>query len=93
MNCSPQQRNGPGEMFLLNRSPRDGPRREAVAYAVETGASRVLKTLATQKDAVDWAKADHYVVHVAEVHGADRENPSHWREGVTKVRHTCAKSR
>jgi hypothetical protein len=50
------------------------------AYAVETRAGRVLKSLATLEDAIEWAKARHYSVQVALVRSTDKGNPDHWRK-------------
>jgi hypothetical protein len=62
--------------------PRGRPDGEPVlAYAVETRAGKVLKTLTSQQDAIHWAKAEHYAtVYVAHVRDTSKGNPEHWWE-------------
>ena len=46
----------------------------------KTSADKVLKTTSTQKEAIDWAKANWHSPHVARVrHLNDKKNPDHWR--------------
>lgn len=50
-------------------------------FVVEEHADRVIKTTSTQKEAIDWAKANGHAPHVARVrHLNDRKNPDHWRK-------------
>ena len=49
-------------------------------YVVEDHASHVLGTFKTQKEAIDWAKANGHAPLVARVrHLNDRNIPDHWR--------------
>jgi hypothetical protein len=49
-------------------------------HVVEDHADHVLGTFKTQKDAIDWAKANGYHPLVARVrHLNDKKNPDHWR--------------
>lgn len=49
-------------------------------YVVEDHADHVLGTFATQKQAIDWAKAQNHSPHVARVrHLNDKKRPDHWR--------------
>ncbi len=60
--------------------PRGRPDGDPITvYAVETHAGEVLKTLDSQQDAIDWAKAQGYIVHVARVRNTDKDNPEHWQ--------------
>jgi hypothetical protein len=61
--------------------PRGRPEGEPVyAYAVETRVGKVLKTLETQSDAIQWAKAENYTVFVAIVRDTSKGNSEHWWE-------------
>jgi hypothetical protein len=57
---------------------RDGTPIES--FAVEERNDKVLHTTKTQKEAIDWAKAEGYTVHVAHVRHTDKGNPDHWRK-------------
>ncbi len=60
--------------------PRGRPDGDPITvYAVETHAGEVLKTLDSQQSALDWAKAQGYIVHVARVRNTDKDNPEHWQ--------------
>ena len=49
-------------------------------YVVEDHADHVLAECKTQKEAIDWAKANGHSPHVARVrHLNDRKKPDHWR--------------
>jgi hypothetical protein len=49
-------------------------------YVVEDSADKVLKTTSTQKEAIDWSKANGHSPHVARVrHLNDKKKPDHWR--------------
>jgi hypothetical protein len=49
-------------------------------YVVEDHADHVLGTFKTQKEAIDWAKANGHRPLVARVrHLNDKKNPDHWR--------------
>ncbi len=49
-------------------------------YVVETAGDQVLKVTSTQKEAIDWAKANGHSPHVARVrHLNDKKKPDHWR--------------
>jgi hypothetical protein len=49
-------------------------------YVVEDSADKVLKTTSTQKEAIDWSKANDHSPHVARVrHLNDKKKPDHWR--------------
>jgi hypothetical protein len=49
-------------------------------YVVEDGADKVLKATTTQKEAIDWAKANGHSPQVARVrHLNDKKRPDHWR--------------
>ena len=49
-------------------------------YVVEDHADHVLHTSNTQKEAIDWAKANGHSPHVARVrHLNDKKKPDHWR--------------
>ena len=49
-------------------------------YVVEDSADNILKTTATQKAAIDWAKANGHSPHVARVRNLnDKKKPDHWR--------------
>jgi hypothetical protein len=50
-------------------------------YVVEDHADHELHTSKTQKEAIDWAKAQGHRPLVARVrHRNDKKNPDHWRE-------------
>jgi len=50
-------------------------------YVVEDAADHVLSTHATQKQAIDWAKARGHRPLVARVrHLNDKRRPDHWRD-------------
>jgi hypothetical protein len=61
--------------------PKGHPEGSAIEdYVVESHTDQVLGTLATQKQAVDWAKANAHHPLVARVsHLNDKKNPDHWR--------------
>ena len=49
-------------------------------YVVETAGDHVLGTFKTQKEAIDWAKANGHHPLVARVrHLNDKKIPDHWR--------------
>jgi hypothetical protein len=49
-------------------------------YVVEDHADKVLATTRTQKEAIDWAKAEGHSPLVARVrHLNDKKKPDHWR--------------
>jgi hypothetical protein len=49
-------------------------------YVVEDHADHVLHTTATQQDAIDWARKNGHMPHVARVrHLTDKKTPDHWR--------------
>jgi len=49
-------------------------------YVVEGDENQVLRIFNTQKEAIDWAKAEGYHPLVARVrHLNDKKNPDHWR--------------
>jgi hypothetical protein len=48
-------------------------------YAVETSASNVLSTFATQRNAIDWAKEQGYTPLVARVRDTHKGNRDHWQ--------------
>ena len=49
-------------------------------YVVEDHTDHVLKTTATQQEAIDWAKNHGHAPLVARVrHLNDKEKPDHWR--------------
>jgi hypothetical protein len=61
--------------------PRGRPEGEPVyAYAVETRTGKVLNTLQTQSDAIQWAKAENYTVFVPIVRDRSKGNSEHWWE-------------
>jgi hypothetical protein len=50
-------------------------------YVVETEGDHVLHTSKTQKEAIDWSKANGHTPHVARVrHLNDKKKPDHWRK-------------
>jgi hypothetical protein len=63
--------------------PRPKGRREGDPiddYVVEDHADHVLATFKTQHEAIDWAKKNGHVPHVACVrHLSDKEKADHWR--------------
>jgi hypothetical protein len=61
--------------------PKGRPEGSAIEdYVVEDQADRVLRTTRTQKEAIDWAKANGHSPHVARVrHLNDKKRPDHWR--------------
>jgi hypothetical protein len=61
--------------------PKGRPEHSPITdYVVEDSADKVLKTTSTQKEAIDWAKANGHSPHVARVrHLNDKKNPDHWR--------------
>lgn len=49
-------------------------------YVVEDHAYHALGTFKTQREAIDWAKSNGHVPHVARVrHLNDKQKPDHWR--------------
>ena len=49
-------------------------------YVAEDHADHVLATFSTQKEAIDWAKAEGHHPLVARVrHLSDKKQPDHWR--------------
>ena len=49
-------------------------------YVVEDHADHVLHTCSTQHDAIEWAKKNKHIPHVARVrHLNDKKIPDHWR--------------
>jgi hypothetical protein len=49
-------------------------------YVVEDHADHVLMTFKTQREAIDWAKNNSHIPHVARVrHLNDKKKPDHWR--------------
>jgi hypothetical protein len=49
-------------------------------YVVEDHADHALGTFKTQREAIDWAKRNSHVPHVARVrHLNDKKRPDHWR--------------
>jgi hypothetical protein len=49
-------------------------------YVVEDHADHVLHTSSTQKEAIDWSKANGHSPHVARVrHLNDKKRPDYWR--------------
>ena len=49
-------------------------------YVVEDHADNVLKTTTTQREAIDWAKAQGHHPLVARVRNLnDKKEPNHWR--------------
>jgi hypothetical protein len=62
--------------------PKGRPEGSAIDdYAVEDRADSVLATHKTQREAVDWAKAQgHMPIMVARVRNTDKGRPDHWRE-------------
>jgi hypothetical protein len=68
-------------IVFIEPVPRGRPKREPIAaFAVETRAGTVLKTLVTLEEAINWAKAGGFTVHVAQVRNTDKGNPDHWRK-------------
>jgi hypothetical protein len=50
-------------------------------YVVEDHADHPLETFKTQHEAIEWAKKNGHVVHVARVrHLNDKKNADHWRK-------------
>lgn len=49
-------------------------------YVVEDHAYHALGTFKTQREAIEWAKSNGHVPHVARVrHLNDKQTPDHWR--------------
>jgi hypothetical protein len=49
-------------------------------FVVEDHADHILKICGTQKEAIEWAKANGHSPHVARVrHLNDKKTPDHWR--------------
>lgn len=49
-------------------------------YVVEDHAEHALGTFKTQKEAIEWAKRNGHLAHVARVrHLNDKRKPDHWR--------------
>jgi hypothetical protein len=64
----------------LYRAPKGREKGAPVeSYAVETSANQKLTSFDTQHDAIQWAKTEEYVVHVAGVRNTDKGNPDDWR--------------
>lgn len=61
--------------------PKGRPEHSSIAdYVVEDHADHVLGTFRTQKEAIDWAKAQGHHPLVARVrHLNDKKNSDHWR--------------
>ena len=61
--------------------PKGRPEGSAIQdYVVEDHMNHELGTFRTQKDAIDWAKANGHAPLVARVrHLNDKKNPDHWR--------------
>jgi len=70
-------------MAIVYVEPRPKGRPEGspiTDYVVETAGDVVLHTTSTQGAAVNWAKANGHVPHVARVrHLNDKRKPDHWR--------------
>ena len=66
---------------FVEARPKGRPEGSAITdYVVETAGDQVLKTTATQREAIDWAKANGHTPHVARVrHLNDKKKPDHWR--------------
>ena len=62
--------------------PKGRPEGSAIEdYAVEDRADKVLATRKTQREAINWARAQgHSPVRVARVRNTDKGKPDHWRE-------------
>jgi hypothetical protein len=61
--------------------PRGRPAGDPImAYAVETRGGKVLNTLDTLQEAIDWAKAGYTTVYVAQVRDTSKGNSEHWIE-------------
>jgi hypothetical protein len=75
----------PGEKNMTNVyiEPRPKGRPEGSQiddYVVEDHADHALGTFKTQREAIDWAKNNGQVPHVARVrHLNDKRKPDHWR--------------
>jgi hypothetical protein len=74
-----------GEKTMANvyieARPKGRPEGSAIQdYVVEDHANHELGTFKTQKEAIDWAKAQGHAPLVARVrHLNDKKNPDHWR--------------
>ncbi len=62
--------------------PKGRPEGSAITgYAVEDHADSLLKTTATQAEAIRWSKDNGHTPHVARVrHLNDKKKPDHWRK-------------
>jgi cellulose biosynthesis protein BcsQ len=75
-----QEKTSTWNVYIQAR-PKGRPEGSAIQdYVVETHADEVLGTFKTQKEAIDWAKANGHHSLVARVrHLNDKKNPDHWR--------------
>lgn len=75
-----QEKRGMGNVYIEAR-PKGRPEGSAIQdYVVENYADQVLGTFKTQKEAIDWAKANGHHSLVARVrHLNDKKIPDHWR--------------
>lgn len=68
-------------VVFVEAHPKGRPEGSPISdYVVEDHADHVLATCKTQKEAIDWAKANGHSPHVARVrHLNDKKKPDHWR--------------
>jgi hypothetical protein len=66
---------------FVEARPKGRPEGSAIQdYVVEEKGDRVLGTFSTQREAIDWAKAQGHHPLVARVrHLNDKNKPDHWR--------------
>jgi hypothetical protein len=66
---------------FVEARPKGRPDGTAIeGYVVEDHADHVLHTSTTQEDAIEWARKNGHIPHVARVrHLNDKKTPDHWR--------------
>lgn len=68
-------------IVYVEARPKGKPEGSPISdYVVEDHADHVLGVFKTQREAIDWSKANGHKPHVARVrHLNDKKRPDHWR--------------
>jgi hypothetical protein len=67
-------------VVFIEPRPKGDPEGSPIKdYSVETSASNVLSTFATQQGAIDWAKEQGYIPLIAHVRRTQKGNRDHWQ--------------
>ena len=68
-------------MSVSSHVPRVAPKVDPIDdYVVEDHADHFLATFKTQREAIEWAKKNSHIAHVARVrHLNDKKKADHWR--------------